>query len=368
MAVGRAGADVGATSTPVQLSTSTGAAADTTSTTPKGATMAKKPPKHILQAHRLICGRDKLLRKSHSKAEYRHLAEVRSLFEDRNIAGLGIAEKVSDKKRSGEHSLCFYVREKKAKRGLRSNRMIPPVISVGGRPVFTDVYQIGHLKAQGNAQVSPIQSGFSLSNSQSEGAGTLGAIVKSGAARYILSNTHVLVPQQIKNPPIQAIYPAWPADTDSDEPRPVGVLRDFVKLTDSGNTADAALAEIDPQFLNDINTTIFKAAVPHDVGDPEIGMVIVGNGRTSGPMEGIVKDCHCHPFKVDFSETGFGMIGFVDQVMCSHYSQDGDSGSLIVAKDSGKIVGLHVGGSDEGSFFTPIKAVQVALNIKFSFL
>ncbi len=34
MAVGRAGTDVGATSTPVRLSTSTGAAADTTSTTP----------------------------------------------------------------------------------------------------------------------------------------------------------------------------------------------------------------------------------------------------------------------------------------------------------------------------------------------
>src|SRR5258708_25468035 len=69
--------------------------------------MAQKAPKHILQAHRLICGRDKLSRKLHSKAEYRHLAEVRSLFEDRNIVGLGIAEKVSDKRRSGELSLCF---------------------------------------------------------------------------------------------------------------------------------------------------------------------------------------------------------------------------------------------------------------------
>jgi hypothetical protein len=366
MAVGRAGADVGATSTPAQLSTSTSVAADTTSTTSRGVTMAKKPPKHILQAHRLISGRDKLLRKSHSKAEYRHLAEVRSLFEDRNIVGLGIAEKVSDKKRSGEHSLCFYVREKKAKRGLRSNRMIPPVISIGGRPVFTDVYQIGLPKAQGNVQMDPIQSGFSLGRSGSGGAGTLGAIVKSGATRYILSNAHVLVPRRI-NPgaAIEAIYPARP-DTDSDDRR-VGVLRDFVKLTDSGNTADAALAEIDPEFLNDIDTSIFKAAIPHSVGEPELDMVIVGNGRSSGPMEGVVRDCHFSG-SLDFRDVGLGLIDFVDQVRCEPYSQKGDSGSLIVAKNSGKIVGLHVAGSDEGSFFTPIKAVQAALNIKFSFL
>src|SRR6266849_5152260 len=162
--------------------------------------MAKKPPKHILQAHRLISGRDKLLRKSHGKAEYRHLADVRSLFEDRNIAGLGIAEKVSDKQRSGEHSLCFYVREKKAKKNLKSHRMIPPVISIGGRPVFTDVYQIGRLKAQRNVQIDPIQSGFSLGNDQATGAGTVGAIVKSGNTFYILSNAHVLAPGGVGNP------------------------------------------------------------------------------------------------------------------------------------------------------------------------
>jgi hypothetical protein len=331
--------------------------------------MPGKLPAYLIQAHHLIVGRERLSSKKHGKSEYRHLAEVRSLFEDRNIAAVGIAEKVSDKKPSGELSICFYVREKKAKKDLRSHRLIPPVISVGGRPVFTDVCQIGHLKAHGNAQMKPIQSGFSLSNSESDLAGTLGAIVNSGATPYILSNAHVLVPPQIENPPITAVYPAWPADTDSDAPRPIGILRDFVKLTESGNTADAALAEIDQQFLNDIDTTIFNAAVPPSIGDPEIGMVVVGNGRSSGQtMEGIVKDCNCDAPMVDFSEVGYGMIGFVDQVMCTSYAQDGDSGALMVAKDTGKIVGLHVGGSDQGSFFTPIKAVQAALKIKFSFL
>ncbi len=326
--------------------------------------MAQKAPKHILQAHRLICGRDKLSRKSHSKAEYRHLAEVRSLFEDRNIIGLGVADKVSDKKRSGELSLCFYVREKKAKRGLRSNRMIPPVISIGGRPVFTDVYQIGRLKAQANAQMDPIQSGFSLGNDRSSGAGTLGAIVKGAETLYILSNGHVLAPRGVASPGAtnRATYPAF---ADNGAMRRVGVLRDIVNLTGSGITADAALAEIGAEFLDDIDTSIFKAAAPRGIGDPADKMVIVGNGRTSGPMEGTVRDCHFHG---DVVFPGIGSVNFVDQVICDKYSQDGDSGSLIVAKGSGEIVGLHVAGSADGSMFTPIKAVQAALNIKFSFL
>jgi hypothetical protein len=327
--------------------------------------MAKKAPKHILQAHRLICGRDKLLRKSHSKAEYRHLAEVRSLFEDRNIAGLGIAEKVSDKKRSGELSLCFYVREKKAKKNLKSHRMIPPVISIGGRPVFTDVYQIGRLKAQANAQRLPIQSGFSLGNDQVRDAGTVGAIVKSGNTFYILSNGHVLAPGGVGDPDdgIEATYPAL---VDSPQGiRRVGVLKDIVRLASTGNQADAALAEINADLINDIDTSIFGAATPPVVGDPEDKMVVVANGRTSGHMEGVVRDVNFSG-TLDFPDRG--SIGFDHQVVCSPYSQGGDSGSLIVAKDTGKIVGLHVAGSKDGSVFTPIKTVQSCLNIKFRFV
>ena len=77
--------------------------------------MKSKTPKHLVQPHRLICGHEKLKKKSHSKAEFRHLADVRRIFEAPSIVGLGIAEKVTDKKRTGELTLCFYVKDKVGK-------------------------------------------------------------------------------------------------------------------------------------------------------------------------------------------------------------------------------------------------------------
>jgi hypothetical protein len=105
--------------------------------------------------------------------------------------------------------------------------------------------------------------------------------------------------------------------------------------------------------------------MPPVVGDPEDKMVIVANGRTSGHMEGVVRDVNFSG-ALDFPDRG--PVGFDHQVVCSPYSQGGDSGSLIVAKDTGKIVGLHVAGSKDGSVFTPIKTVQSCLNIKFRFV
>jgi hypothetical protein len=60
-----------------------------------------------------------------------------------------------------------------------------------------------------------------------------------------------------------------------------------------------------------------------------------------------------------------GDIGFIDQVLCSQYSRPGDSGSIVVDKETGKIVGLHFAGSDEGSVFNPIDAVMKALKFRF---
>jgi hypothetical protein len=44
-------------------------------------------------------------------------------------------------------------------------------------------------------------------------------------------------------------------------------------------------------------------------------------------------------FSVVLPYPGVGTIGFIDQVKCTRYSKLGDSGSIIVDKKSGKIVG-----------------------------
>ena len=332
------------------------------------ASRASKAPKHFLEAHRLICGRDKLRRKSHGKAEYNHVADLRATYNDPNIVGLGIAEKVTNNKRTGELTLCFYVKEKQSKRLLGSHKMIPPVISVGGKnPIFTDVHSIGVLRTQAHFQDDPIESGFSVGNDLSTHAGTVAAIVKSGGLFYILSNAHVLAPPDL-NVAGLTIHATFPAFEDTNGMRRVGELRDAVSIKSSGgNRADAALAEIDKSFVDnsEVDTDIALATRPYTIGDPQKGMDIVGIGRTSGLMEGKVRDIN---FTGSVDVPGVGSVEFVDQAICDKYSEGGDSGALIIAKKSKEIVGLHVGGGDKGSMFTPIRNVRDSLKIKFQFV
>ena len=92
-------------------------------------------------------------------------------------------------------------------------------------------------------------------------------------------------------------------------------------------------------------------------------MEIVMRGRTSEDSEGVVEDAH---FSIVLPYRGIGQIGFIDQAKCTRYSKPGDSGSTIVDKKSGKIVGLHFAGSGNVSIFNPISEVVKALKFRFA--
>ena len=64
---------------------------------------------------------------------------------------------------------------------------------------------------------------------------------------------------------------------------------------------------------------------------------------------------------MDYDEVGG--VGFVDQVLCTRYTKPGDSGSLVLDKESGKAVGLHFAGANGGSVFSPIDDVLEALGV-----
>ena len=334
--------------------------------------MTKRPlrdrtPKELIAALHLICGTKRTLT-GLDTLEKRHLARVRQIFEDRNIVGIGISEKVTQTKLTGMPSLCFYVAKKQARARFSSNKMIPPVISVGGRSaLFTDVHEIGVVRGQAsplNIQTAPIQSGFSVSHKGAFGAGTVGAIVKKGNKFYILGNSHVLARSGRADIGDRVIYPGR---FDPGQ-QPVATLTEFATLTntqDFVNCADAALAEIDSAHVNTINFRIVGANSPVDVIDPVSGMEIVACGRTSGKVESTIRDFHC---RIIIDIDGIGKIGFVDQVRCDPYTKSGDSGALVVEKKSRKVVGLHIGGSETGSFFTPIRNVQNSLKLKFEFV
>jgi hypothetical protein len=319
-------------------------------------------PKELLQALDLIRGTRGPQPESLDALESKHVERVRSIFEDRNIVAIGIAEKLTEKKKTGELGLCFYVEKKIAKARLKLGKMIPPVLSVADRTaVFTDVQQIGKLRPQVNKRKSPLLSGFSVGTDTD--TGTLGAIVKKGSKFFLLSNSHVLARSGKGKAGDKIIYPGE-ADT-SGKTQKVAELSDILPFKvgdDFLNRVDAALAEVDADFVDKLDFSIRGAKSPPATVDPVRGMKIVMRGRTSGNSEGVIEDLH---FSVILPYPGVGKVGFIDQVKCSRYSKGGDSGSIIVDKKNGNIVGLHFAGSSEGSIFNPISEVMEALKFRF---
>lgn len=320
-------------------------------------------PKDLLDTLDLIRGTRGPTIESLNAVKSKHLARVQTLFEDPNIVAIGIAEKESENKKTGELSLCFYVGKKIPNSRMKGNKIIPPVLSLADRKaVFTDVRQIGQVRPQINHRKSPLLSGFSVGNANE--TGTLGAIVKKGSKFFLLSNSHVLADSGKGQFGDEIMYPGE-RDTNG-KTQKVAVLKEFVPFktgNDFLNRVDAALAEVNDDFLEQLDFSIRGARSPLGTANPTRGMKIVMRGRTSGNSEGTVDDVH---FSIVMPYPGVGKVGFIDQVKCTRYSKSGDSGSIIVDKQSGKIVGLHFAGSGEASIFNPISEVKKALKFRFA--
>jgi hypothetical protein len=295
-----------------------------------------------------------------------HYRRVRTAFEDRNIVAVGISEKKTAGKGTGQLSLCFYVIKKKPLRTLNARQVIPPVMAApSGAAVFTDVKVIGRIRPQKvNKRSSPLQSGYSICHFKGT-AGTLGAVVRKGGKLYVLSNSHVLAQAGKAKRGDPILFPS-PYDGGKRKTDTAAVLSYFKAFKTGGdfeNRVDAALAEISADRLGTINFAIAGAKIPLRTITPERGMKIVKFGRTSGETQGEVQDVH---FRVVINYPGVGQVGFLDQVQCTRYTEGGDSGSIVVDKASGRLVGLHFSGSPSASIFSPIQDVIDELDFAFT--
>ncbi len=299
-------------------------------------------------------------------AEAKHVERVRNVFEDPNIIGAGVAEKITEGDNAGTLSLVFYVRKKLAPAKVKTANMLPPVMAApNGQAIFTDVVEIGKVVPQAGKPLvrrKPIQSGYSVGHFNIT-AGTLGAVVKRGANRYLLSNSHVLADSGLGKKGDPIYYPGpFDKGVAADTIAKLSAFKPFTPGNSFTNTVDAALAEVLAARLKDVNYAIYGAKTPLKTAVPQRGMKIMVMGRTSGKQKSVVRDVD---FRILTDYDGVGQVGFTGQVRCDTYSAGGDSGSIIVDADTGAIVGLHFAGSEQGSIFTPIKTVMAAL--KFSF-
>lgn len=299
-----------------------------------------------------------------------HMGRVQTAYRSLNVVGIGASYKTTAGDVTDTLSITFYVKKKLPRSRIKSENLLPEILSsAGGRSVFTDVKETGVFRPSSPpplVQESPIESGYSV-GSIDGATGTVGAIVsKPGRTRsYLLSNSHVLANTGLAAPGSNILYPGVD-DGGNAGADWVAILDQSVPLTPGGayvNQVDAALAEILDSREGDLRFDIYGASSPIRFASPEVGMSVIKRGRTSGETRGQVTDVDFH-FSLIYP--GVGPCGFAAQSLCTRFTEDGDSGSLVVDQNTGNLVGLHFAHANGGSVFNPIRTVVDALGISFA--
>lgn len=327
--------------------------------------------KDILRALDLLTAAPpRLETRSFTRSESVHVDNLRRVVDSENVVAVGVSEKESEGRPTGRLALTFYVARKIPLGELRADQAVPPALpeAVGGtRTIPTDVKAIGRIRLEVNAVRNPIQPGNSVAHVNVE-AGTLGAFVKKDGRLMMLSNSHVLAASGLAARGDAILYPGR-HDGGAEPNDLVARLADFVKFETGGdfvNRVDCAIAEPVEGRLAQIREEIKWLGLPAGRIKPQRGMNVTKVGRTTGRTSGRVLDVN---FRTVVFYPGVGEIGFIDQVLCTRYTQSGDSGALVMDKETGKAVGLHFSGSEpEGevsgsSIFNPIGEVLKALGV-----
>ncbi|HEY5838250.1 MAG TPA: hypothetical protein VIT19_04380 [Pyrinomonadaceae bacterium] len=302
---------------------------------------------------------------SQGRAESVSASPMRKIVATDNCVAMGISEKVSEGKRSGTLAITFYVERKLPKGKLSPEHRIPaevPEALSRGESILTDVKEIGRLRPELNARRKPFQPGNSIGHVDA-GAGTLGAVVTRDGEFYILSNSHVLALSGLARRGDAIVYPgSIDGGASEDLVAKLARFKKFKLGSAFVNRVDCAIAKPTPERLGDLMAEIKGLGLPGRTTKPVRGMKVTKVGRTTGKTTGKIEDVHFR-FTLDY-EGDVGVVGFIDQVLCTRYTDEGDSGSLVVEKATGRAVGLHFAGAEGGSVFSPIDEVLKTLGVK----
>jgi hypothetical protein len=296
--------------------------------------------------------------------------------------------------RTSELCLVTLVRQKVPVEGLPPGALVPK--ELGG--VRTDVVEVGDLRAQ-QARTDrwrPAPGGVSIGHYKIT-AGTLGSVVRDATtgARLILSNNHVLANSN-DSAPGDAIIQPGAADGGQTSADTIAHLERFCPITFSvepgncniagsyaaiGNAIAALLGSthrVKAIQARPMAVNLADAAVARPINDADVldeileigvvtgtlpatlGMPLRKSGRTTGLTTGSVTVLDA---TVNVSYGPGKVATFENQIVAGPMSQGGDSGSLVVAGDVLKAVGLLFAGSDQSTIINPIQAVLDCLSI-----
>lgn len=300
--------------------------------------------------------------------------KVTSPSPDQNVVGISIGEKVVGGRYTGIMAMKFLVRVKYGRHQLTPSDLLPE--SVGG--LQTDIEQVGTIRRSQavtpdpRAMLRPAPPGSSVGFRDPADpltAGTLGAIVRRGTQLFILSNNHVLVPTS-QNSSTVGIPVFQPAPFDASGPvsaSRIGKLSLFVRLhADQDNIVDCAIAELDSPTL--ATNSILGIGAPQGAAVAQTMTTVEKFGRTTRFSTGTIKETNA---TVLIEYPGIGTLLFRNQIrITGHnslpFSDEGDSGSLIVERTTGRAVGLLFGITQNGVMANHIGDVLQVLNVSLA--
>jgi len=260
-----------------------------------------------------------------------------------NIVGVGIGSKIQRGQLTDTLAVRIYVARKLNACNLPRELVIPAQFE----DVPTDVVEIGRplpaaeVLPPPTSRIRPPQPGCSIGVMREFYllSGTLGAIVRDESRHYLLTCNHVIADD---DPAFlgRAVLQPGPSDGLGE---PIAVVSRFIPMRPATTTdIDAAIAELsivaNPEVLAPIGR--LASAIPARAAE---GMPVEKIGRATGYTAGTVFDIAAD-FPIPYS---FGDVTLRDQILIhnpEHYfAFAGDSGSLIVDRETKTAVGMLCG-------------------------
>lgn len=292
-----------------------------------------------------------------------------------NIVGIALAEKYEEGFPTARLAVQVMVKKKLPRSIVHDAHVVPPMI--GNFP--TDVVEVGEIWANAitvSAQAvftgldRPAKAGDSIGHHLIT-AGTLGCLVNSSGRLCILSNNHVLAnSNQGSNG--DSIIQQGRADGGREPTDRIARLLDFERISfGSSNRFDAAIAGTEARFVTRGSRAGYNIAAQPTRA--VVGMAVRKCGRTTGHTIGSITSLNAD-VNVNYSVNGVTRTAFFDdqiQIVGSansfgghvNFSEGGDSGSIIVERNSFRPVGLLFAGGNGVTFANPIELVVQRFNI-----
>jgi hypothetical protein len=210
--------------------------------------------------------------------------------------------------------------------------------------------------------------------------GTLGCFVLWQGKIAILSNNHVLAGENRGIKKVDRIL--QPGSSNFVQQQHVATLADFVPLVPSPanasfaagsakmNEVDAAIAVVEADHISQVHQSYLPVRLssgvfaPNGIASPAIGDVVYKVGRTTGLTWGTIKQIGAivGPVPYDPGPCWFRQNIVIEGNNGTLFSDHGDSGSVIVRKDDGMVVGLLYAGNGTQTYACDITLVVNALN------